>query len=100
MTDEEIHAYCEQEGFERTGAFASKEALAVCVSALVAATSAPMVKVAGGWLHEAAQVASKETIHAAALEGGLPELPPLDGEPDKYGLIPQTGEFIKLRRAQ
>lgn len=98
FTEEQINAACEANGWVRTGVFATPEEVESAKGWSAEARSTPVVKVHGHWLHEDADAQFKMRIDDLAKSHGLPELPPVDGEPDHYGLI-ANGEFTTLKRA-
>ena len=99
MTDEEFEkefdALCVTEGVVRTGVFVSEALKGKCMIALDEAEKTPVIRVCGTWMHVAAMNHTKDVVHAAALESGLDELPPVNGERDMYGMVMRTGEFVR-----
>ncbi len=87
FTEEQINATCAAMGWERTGVFATEDELAQSRAWQREMADAPLVKVHGVWLTDAAEELFKKRIDSLAFAHGLPDR----GE-DHYGLI-VTGEF-------
>lgn len=90
-TEEQVRAYCEAHGYDRTGVFATDEEIEQSRKWAAEFADAPVVKIAGRWLHEDAEETFKRRIDGLAAAHGLPGR----GE-DHYGLI-ASGEFVTAR---
>lgn len=97
FTEEQIDRACEENGWIRSGVFATPEEIQQAKDWFAETRSAPVAKVHGHWLHEDADARFKQRIDDLAKSHGLPELPSIDGELDHYGLI-ANGEFTTLMR--
>lgn len=86
--EEQIAKYCAEQGWTRTGVFATANECERARRWAQDAANAPVAKVHGTWLHEAAEAVFKRLVDDLAKAYGLP-----DRGDDHYGLT-ATGEFI------
>ena len=97
--EERIAAYCKQMGWARTGVHARPEDIERCTAWMEEWHAAPVARVLGVWMNEAAESLFKIRVHELAMSYGLPDLAPTPDGPDRYGIL-ATGEFTKLETAE